>query len=122
MRSSVSSLDKAINTESNLFFDKLRDMSLGSAPTDILSVLGSVGGVGLGLSMADNKEQRTSALLKFGIPVIGSIGTTVALTVGLVSGIKAMMIGLASGAVINRVGTAVDNKRKEKNAQSNQSV
>ncbi len=122
VNSSVSSLDKAINTESNLFFDKLRDMSLGSAPTDILSVLGSVGGVGLGLSMADNKEQRTSALLKFGIPVIGSIGTTVALTVGLVSGIKAMMIGLASGAVINRVGTAVDNKRKEKNAQSNQSV
>ncbi len=111
----VKTLDKAIHTESNLFFDKLRDLSLGSAPTDILSILGSVGGVGLGLSMADNKDERISAALKYGIPIVGSLATSVVLTVGLVSGIKAMLIGMASGAVINRIGTAIDKKRKEYN-------
>lgn len=111
----VKSLDGAINTESNLFFDKLRDLSLGSAPTDVLSIVGSVGGVAAGLTMADNKDERVSALLKYGIPIVGSLGTTLVLNIGLVSGIKAMLLGLGSGTIINRVGTAVDKKRKEYN-------
>ncbi len=111
----VKSLDGAINTESNLFFDKLRDLSLGSAPTDVLSIVGSVGGVAAGLTMADDRDERISALLKYGIPIIGSLGTTLVLNIGLVSGIKAMLMGTGSGAIINRIGTAIDNKRKEYN-------
>ncbi len=113
----VNSLDKAINTETDLFFDKLRDLALGSAPTDVLSILGSVGGVAAGLSLADNKDERMSALLKYGIPIVGSLGTTLVLNIGLISGIKAMLIGTGSGAIINRIGTAVDNKRKEYNKE-----
>ena len=54
----LNSLDKAIKTENDLFYDKLRDLKLGSGPTDVLSLVGSVGGVGLGLTTADNKDER----------------------------------------------------------------
>jgi len=113
----VKAFDKAINTENNLFFDKLRDLALGSAPTDVLSLLGSVAGVGVGLSMADTKEERKSAMLNYGIPIIGSLATSVVLTFGLVSGIKSMLIGLGSGAVMNRIGAALDKRRKAYNKE-----
>ncbi len=111
----LNSLDKAIKTEADLFYDKLRDLKLGSGPTDVLSLLGSIGGVGLGLATADNKEERTSALLVYGIPIIGSVATSIALTVGLVAGIKAMIISGLSGMAMNIVGTRVDKARKQFN-------
>ena len=95
----------------------MRDLALGSAPTDVLSLLGSVAGVGVGLSMADTKEERKSAMLNYGIPIIGSLATSVVLTFGLVSGIKSMLIGLGSGAVMNRIGAALDKRRKAYNKE-----
>lgn len=109
------SLDKAINTENNLFFDKLRDLKLGSAPTDILTVLGSVVGTGIGLLVAKDKDERISAGLKYGIPVIGGLTTSLALTVSLVSGLKSLGIGFASSLLIGIVGDKIDKQRKEFN-------
>ncbi len=111
---SLKTLDNAINTETNLFFDKLRDLSIGSAPTDVLTVLASVGGVGVGLTKADNKDERISAMLKYGIPVVGSVGVSLLMTVGLISGFKALAGGLVSGFVINRVGEITDKYRLRK--------
>ncbi len=109
--------DKAIKNENDLFFDKLRDLKLGSGPTDVLSILGSVGGVGLGLTMADNKDERISALLRYGIPVVGTVATSVALTVSLVAGFKSMLIGALSGMLIGDIGTRLDKYRKQFNKQ-----
>ena len=114
----VSSLDKAIETENDLFFDKLRDLSLGSAPTDVLSIVGSVAGVGAGLTMADNRDERISAVLKYGIPIVGSVATSLLLTVSLVAGIKSMIIGGVSGLVMNAIGSKIDAKRKEYNKEA----
>ncbi|MBQ8168117.1 hypothetical protein IJZ97_01710 [bacterium] len=111
----IKALDKAIKTESDLFFDKLRDLSAGSGTTDILSLFGSIGGVGLGLTMADNKEERTTALLKYGIPIIGTLATSLVLTVSLVSGIKSMLIGTVSGGLMSLLGTSADKKIKQRN-------
>ena len=111
----LNSLDKAIKTENDLFYDKLRDLKLGSGPTDVLSLVGSVGGVGLGLTTADNKDERISATLEYGIPIIGSVATSIALTVGLVAGIKAMVISGLSGMAMNIVGSQVDKSRKQYN-------
>ena len=111
----LNSLDKAIKTENDLFYDKLRDLKLGSGPTDALSLVGSIGGVGLGLTTADNKDERISATLEYGIPIIGSVATSIALTVGLVAGIKAMVISGLSGMAMNIVGSKVDKSRKQYN-------
>lgn len=110
---SIRSLDKSIDLETDKLFDKIRDLKIGSAPTDVLSIFGSLGIIGWGLGKAKNKDERTSVALKYGIPAIGAVATTVLCTVGLVSGGTALVLGLASGAIISKIGTAADNARKK---------
>lgn len=113
--SAIKSFDKAINAENDLFFDKLRDLKLGSGPTDVLSVLGAMAGVGLGLTKADNKDERVSAALKYGIPVVGAVATSLMLAVSLVSGFKSMVLGTISGFLISDLGVRLDKYRKQYN-------
>lgn len=104
------------------FYDKLRDLVLGSAPTDALSILFSAGAIGYGLTKADSKEEKISVTLKSGIPVVAAVGTSLYCSAGLVSGSKAMFVGLLSGLVMNKIGVYVDNLRKKyiKNKQTNE--
>lgn len=113
----LQSFDKAIKTENDLFYDKLRDLKLGSGPTDVLSLVGSVGGVALGLTAADNRDERISATLEYGVPIIGGVATSIALTVALVAGIKAMIISGLSGLAMNIIGVRVNKSRKQFNKQ-----
>lgn len=109
----IKSLDKSIDLETDKLFDKLRDLKIGSATTDVFSVLTSVGVIGWGLTKADNKDERISVTLKYGVPALGAILTSLYCTVGLISGGTALVLGLASGALINKIGVAVDNSRKQ---------
>lgn len=108
----VKSLDKSIEIETVQYVDKARDLKLGAAPTDVLSILTTVGAVGYYVSKSDNKDERISASLKYGIPAIGAIATSLFCTAKLISGGKAMFFGLASGWVINKIGVFVDDLRK----------
>lgn len=110
-------LKKAVNTETNEFFDKLRDLKLGSAGTDVLSIVGTAGAVGAGLALADNQDERVSALLKYGIPAIGGIGASFLMTVSLVSGFTAMLSGLLIGEAMNIAGAKVDKLIKQHHKQ-----
>ena len=105
-------LNTATKKELSEYFDKIRDLKLGSGVTDVLSVLGSIAGVIIGLSVADSKETKISATLKYGIPVISSVAVSVISTVALISGMQAMMFGLATGFVVNRIGSYIDKARK----------
>ena len=109
----LKSLDDSIKTETTSYVDKARDLKLGSAPTDILSILGTVGTVGWFLGKAKDKEERISSSLKYGIPAIGAIATSLLCTAKLVAGGKSIAIGLASGWIMNKLGTVVDNTRKK---------
>lgn len=109
----VKSLDKSIDIETVQYVDKARDLKLGAAPTDVLSILTTVGAVGYYVSKSDNKDERISASLKYGIPAVGAIATSLFCTAKLVSGGKAMFLGLASGWVINKIGVFVDDLRKK---------
>jgi len=111
----IKSLDKSIDLETDKLFDKLRDLKIGSAPTDVLGVLTSMGVIGFGLTKADNKDERTSVALKYGIPALGAIVTSLYCTVGLVSGGASLVLGLVSGIAINKVGEAIDKSRKKYN-------
>ncbi len=109
----VKSLDKSIDIETVQYVDKARDLKLGAAPTDILSILTTVGAVGYYVSKSDNKDERISASLKYGIPAVGAIATSLFCTAKLISGGKAMFLGLASGWAINKIGVFVDDLRKK---------
>ena len=118
----IKSLDKSINIESEQFFDKVRDLQIGSAPTDALSILGSAAMIGVGLARAKDNDQRVSVTLKAGIPVIGAVATSLYCTARLVSGGKAMGVGLLSGWLLNKIGIEADKFRKKliaKKAESN---
>lgn len=110
---SLSSLNKATDVETDKLFDKVRDLKIGAAPTDVVGVLASVGVVGWGLSKAENKDEVASVALKYGIPTIGGIMISLYCTVGLFSGGAALGIGLASGLIMNQLGGWADKLRKK---------
>lgn len=113
VQSAVKSLDKSIDIETVQYFDKARDLKLGSAPTDVLSILGAVGAVGYYLNKAESTDDKYSVSLRYGIPAIGAIATSLYCTARLVSGGKAMLFGLLSGWIMNKAGAVVDDTRKK---------
>lgn len=113
IKSVMKSLDGAIETETVKYVDKARDLKLGAAPTDILSILLTIIPVGWFLGRANSNEERVSSALKYGIPVIGAITTSLICTGKLISGGKARAIALLSGWLMNRAGTYVDDTRKK---------
>ncbi len=109
---SINSLDKSINMETDKLFDKLRDLKIGSAPTDALGVFASLGAIIWGLTKAENKDEKISVSLKYGIPALGAVLTSLYCTVALVSGGQALLFGMISGLAINKLGVIADNTRK----------
>lgn len=109
----VKDIDNAITKETDNFFDMNRDLKLGSAPTDILSILATIGAVGAGLSKSENKDQQQSVLLRAGIPAIGAIATSLYFSASLVSGGRSMLYGAISGLAISKAGSMLDEYRKK---------
>ena len=112
LKKAVKYFDKSVDLEGNEFFDKVRDLRLGSAPTDVLTVVLSFITLSLGLGHAQDKDKRTSIMLKSGIPVAGGIATAMYSAARLVSGGKSIMLGLLSGIILNQLGIIADNVRK----------
>ncbi len=119
VESAVGSFDKALKTETVDFFDKVRDLVLGSAPTDVLSLLASGGMIAYGLGDAHDKDERISVMLTAGIPILGSIGTTIICTTKLISGGISLALGAITGLGFAKVGNVLDNKRTVALAQKN---
>ena len=112
VKRAVHSFDKSVNLECVEFFDKVRDLRLGSAPTDVLTIIFSAITLSLGLGYAKDKDSRKSVMLKSGIPIIGGIATATYTATKLVSGGKSLALGFLSGIILNRLGVIADNMRK----------
>jgi len=117
-------LNQVTNAEGDLYFDKLRDILLGSALSDVsFGMLSPLATMGVVLAMEDTEEERLSTMLRLGIPLIGGIGTSAAFLFMLASGGKAMVLSSIAGAVLNRAGTFIDKritkKRQEDEWESN---
>ncbi len=111
--SAVKKLDRAVLLETDKFFDKLRDLELGSAPTDFLSMVTGLVTVGAGLTKAEDNDERISVSLKYGIPALSAIATSLYLGATLVSGGSAFVLSTISGLLMNKVGTKVDEYRQK---------
>lgn len=109
----LKSFNHAIDMETDKLFDKVRDLLIGAAPVDVLGVISSLGVIVWGLAKAENSDERTSAALKFGIPAVGAVAISLYCTVGLIAGGPSLIIGLVSGALINKLGVVVDDMRKK---------
>lgn len=107
------SLRKSIDTETNKYFDKFRDLKLGAAPTDVISILGTAGTAAWFVGKSKDKDERISSALKYGIPAVGAIATSLYCSAKLIAGGKALLFGLLSGWAINKVGVVADNIRKQ---------
>ena len=103
-------LRKANTTECIEYFDKKRDLVLGSAPTDVVTALASLIASGIAIGVADTKEDRMSRTISGALPVFAGLGVSTALTAMLFSGGKGMALGTGSGMVLSALGSAASHK------------
>ena len=104
----LKTLDKSIKLETEEFVNKLRDLTMGSAPTDILTNLVGIGTLAYYLGKSDDKEQRMGIALKYGFPALTLIGMGLYGNAKLFAGSKALAFGIISSAVVNRIGSAAN--------------
>lgn len=115
----VNSLNSATKLEGSEYVDKVRDLTDGSALTDVvLSMALPLVSTSIAVSAADTKEKKQSVALKYGIPIIsGAITSTIA-TVKLVSGGKSLALGLISTLITNQICGRIDEKLKQKSQKN----
>jgi hypothetical protein len=106
-------LQKTLKLEADSYFNKVRDLRVGAAPTDVTSVLTTTAGAGWAMLQCEDKDTRISVALKYGIPIIGASIASPLIAAGLISGFNATLAGIASGFVFNRIGAQVDQLRKQ---------
>lgn len=100
-------MNHALSTEMTAY-EKLAELQMGSAPTDIFGILFPAAlGVGLVIKAKD-KDQRIKNTLTQGIPIIGGIGTAYYGTTRMLTGPTNMALGLISGALLSVIGAKVD--------------
>ncbi len=113
-------LNKITTAEGDLYFDKIRDITLGSAFTDIaFGMISPLAMMGVAIAADDTKDERISTTLKLGIPLLGGVATSTALLFMLVAGGKAMALAALSSLILNRIGTVADNKLKTHQEEKN---
>ena len=104
VQKTIKSFDKALDLETVQFFSKVSDLQLGSAPTDVLSILASCGMIGYGLVNAKNGDERWDVVFTSGIPIVGAITTSLVCAAKLVSGGKGLLTTIVSGFALKYVG------------------
>ena len=110
--SNLEKMDKniknAINTEMDAY-EKMAELRVGSAPTDILGILAPVAIATWLVTSAKTKDERVSKTLTQGIPIIGGIATTYYGTTRMFTGPKNIALGIGTAYILNLIGTQLDN-------------
>lgn len=112
-------LQKATELESGEYFLKQAELKVGSAPTDVLSVLFPIGVGAYSIAKEDNKEEKISATLTTCIPLVGTFATFVYGTTKMLSGAKNLAFSFVSGVLLSKLGNYCDKLyKKYKNSGS----
>lgn len=122
MKKSTEKLKNANYSECVEYFDKKRDLVLGSAPTDILTAVGGLALSGVAVATADNKEERISKALTGGFPIIAGIGANLAFTAMLFSGVQGLLYGFITSIGLSKLGSIIDKSifgNKSDNTENN---
>lgn len=103
-------LDQAIESEGVNLFEKLAEIEVGSAPTDILGLLLPVGLAGYYISQSEDKDEKIGTAMKTGIPIIGGLAMTLVGTIKMYSSIKSILLGVGSGWLLSLMGDWANDK------------
>lgn len=105
----VKTLNKAVYQEGFDYTDKIRDLSVGSALTDVAIGMGlPIATTGIAISTAKTKEKKRSVALKYGIPLIAGLTTTTICAFKLISGGKSLILGGAVSIIGNELCERLD--------------
>ena len=104
------SLQKANYSECVQYFDKKRDLVLGSAPTDILTAALSLSLSGVAISTADSKDEKISRSLTGVFPIIAGLGANMVFTAMLISGANSLLLGALTSVLLSLTGSAASHK------------
>jgi hypothetical protein len=113
-------LENANHCECVEYFSKKRDLTLGSAPTDIVTALISLIMSGVVIGTADTKDERISKCLTGVFPIVSGVGANLAFTAMLLSGPKSMLLGTGASALLSGIGHIVNNKIFGENNNDNE--
>lgn len=111
-------LNKAIKSELNAY-EKLAELQVGSAPTDILGILGPSALATLLVVNSKDKNERISKTLTSGVPILGGIGMSYYGTTRGFTGAKNLILGLTTGYLLNVFGSKADELYKKHIEQQN---
>ena len=101
---------KANTCECSEYFDKKRDLTLGSAPTDIIGALFWLTVSGVLISNADTKEERMTTLISKAMPLVAGVFGSIALNSALVSGPVGIAAGFAMTYILSKMGSIASEK------------
>ena len=104
----IVALDRSIRLETEDYFNKLRDLTLGSAPTDILSVLAGLFTLVYYLVQSEKGKERNEIVLKYGLPALTGLSAMVYGNAKLLAGTKSLALSLITMFITNRLGESAN--------------
>ena len=107
MKNMNKKLNTAIECE-NIAYEKLAELQVGSAPTDILGILVPTTIGTVMVVNADDKHERISSTLTKGIPILGGVGVSYYGTTRGFTGFKNLALSLITGYLLNVLGNETD--------------
>ena len=108
----IKSLDDAIKLESRDYVERIRDLAMGTAFTDILGILAPILTLTYFITKAEDPSDRESYTIRYGAPALVSLGISGYCGAKLISGTKSILIAIASFFLLGKMGAALDNKIK----------
>lgn len=109
--------NQAIFGEKDLLYDKLIELKLGSATTDVIGLIVPILMMVIDINLAKDDKEKRRKVLENGIPIIGGIGVTFWSAARMDSNIKSLALGLSSGWILNfiaREANTIVDKVEEK--------
>lgn len=107
MKKMNKNLNTAIECE-YIAYEKLAELQVGSAPTDILGILVPTTIGTVMVVNADDKHERISSTLTKGIPILGGVGVSYYGTTRGFTGFKNLAVSLVTGYLLNILGKETD--------------
>ncbi len=106
-------LNRAADLEIDEYFIKQAELEVGSAPTDILSLLFPIGAGTFAIAKGDDKDEKISATLTTCVPLVGTFATFIYGTAKMFTGPKNLLLSFTSGILLSKLGNYCDKLYKK---------